>query len=376
MMNTVNSDLMHLSIPITATDRMAIEAFTRSIDQSESSAAQQYRNALAVLVVHRYLQLLSIESDLDHSSSRIDGQKAAVDADSDAADLFVPEAKGRLECRSVHSGEDHCLIPESVWRDRLGFVIVQLDEPYREGVILGFIRQVSTRKLPISLLQPLDDLIDCLIPESISEICLSQWLKGAFESAWQPIESLLKPAIAPLVLFANLSPAASTQNISALVKQLYTKANLNISTPISAIDRDPEAALAQLVQTAQSDEIRWQAAELLAEINPQHPAGAVRSARDLGLYLAGHAIALMVGILQKSDGRRLILARVYPLQQEPHLPSGLRLRGFDQSETCFFDLQSRERDDSMQFKFTADPGDRFSLSVSLDAAAVSESFVV
>ncbi len=91
-----------------------------------------------------------------------------------------------------------------VWGDRLGYVVVQLDEPYLEGIVLGFVPQVSVTELPLSYLQPLDALIDCLIPEPTPIWqSLSQWLKGIFEPDWEQLAELLRPAKMPDDLFSS-----------------------------------------------------------------------------------------------------------------------------------------------------------------------------
>jgi hypothetical protein len=377
MINTLNDSLITISIPVTASDRQRIELLARSQTTPEKKD-RVYRNALAVLVTHRYLQLLAIASDLEAS----DSWNPASQHPGNIADLYISEKNERLECRCIKSTDTKCFIPEEVWGDRLGYVVVQLDEPYLEGIVLGFVPQVSVTELPLSYLQPLDALIDCLIPEPTPIWqSLSQWLKGIFEPDWEPLAELIRPAKMPVVLFSSrspLNPETINKNIRDLVKQLYiNQANENLSQSVlDLLARDPEFALVQLIQTTQNDEIRWQAAELLAEINPEHPAGAVRNAKDLGMYLAGHTVALMVGVLPKPDGKMLILARVYPVQQKPHLPTGLQLAGIDDAGNSFFEIQARLRDDSIQFKFTADPGDRFTLRVSLDNTAISENFIV
>jgi hypothetical protein len=376
MMDTINDCLIPISIPITASDRQRIEKLAQQ--QTTHELKQQvYRNALAVLVTHRYLQLLAIASDLEAS----DSWNPASQHLGNIADLYVPEKDERLECRCIHSSDTKCFIPDEVWGERLGYVVVQLDEPYLEGIVLGFVPHVSGTELPLSYLQPLDALIDCLIPEPTPIWqSLSQWLKGIFEPGWEPLEELIRPAKMPAVVFCNLSPVTVqiANNVPDLVKQLYiNQGNGNLSQSVlDLVDRDPESALVQLLQTTQNDEIRWRAAELLAEINPEHPGGAVRSAKDLGMYLAGHTVALMVGVLPKPDGKMLVLARLYPVQQKPHLPTGLQLAGIDDAGNSFFEIQARLRDDSIQFKFTADPGDRFTLRVSLDNTAVTENFIV
>jgi len=130
------------------------------------------------------------------------------------------------------------------------------------------------------------------------------------------------------------------------------------------------------MQITQKDEIRWQAAELLWEIDSSHPASPVVRARDLGLYLGGHGIALMVGVLPKPDHRQLILLRLYPLHAEPCSPQELKLAVFDDTGNLLIELESREHDRYIQFKFTADSRDAFEVRVSLGDASVVESFLV
>ncbi|MEL7036981.1 MAG: DUF1822 family protein [Cyanobacteria bacterium J06592_8] len=134
--------------------------------------------------------------------------------------------------------------------------------------------------------------------------------------------------------------------------------------------------LVQLLETTKDEETRWQAAELLWEIDPNHPATGVQRAIDLGMQLAGASVALMVAILQKPDQRIAILIRVYPLQEQCFLPANLKLIGLDEEGLSLFEVRARDRDDYIQFKFTADPEDRFSLEVVLDDATITKHFVV
>jgi hypothetical protein len=117
-----------------------------------SKASQVYRNTLAVLVTRRYLQMLTIRSELgvSHSWDRLERWLKNV------ADLYIPEVNGYLECRAIAQSEERCFVPEEVQYDsseskrcnRIGYIVVQLDELYREGVILGFVPQVSVTELP------------------------------------------------------------------------------------------------------------------------------------------------------------------------------------------------------------------------------------
>lgn len=382
-MNAHTDSLVTVALPITATDRCKAAEFAGQ-QPTPQKANQVYRNTLAVIVTRRYLQMLTIRSELlEYRWDRLERWLKKV------ADLYIPEVKGYLECRAIARGEERCFVPEKVQHDseskrcnRIGYIVVQLDEPYREGVILGFVPQGAVTEIPLNYLQPLDALIDRLtLPQPVpAETNLSDWLRGIFEFDWQPRRGILKPPKRPILLMCNVSltsnPTNLTEAISNSVAQLYQQANLDSQHATLPANLEPSTALVHLIQTTQNDEIRWQAAELLWDIDPEHPASPIVSARDLGMYLGGHAVALMVGVLPKLDGRQLILLRVYPIQNEPYLPAGLKLAGFDEANNALFELESRHHDNYIQFKLIADPGDRFGVKVSFNDASVSENFCV
>ncbi len=153
------------------------------------------------------------------------------------------------------------------------------------------------------------------------------------------------------------------------------KTQADLSQP-ELSDTEVNKALVQILQTTEDEETRWQIAELLWEIDPSHPAAGVRRAIDLGMQLAGVPVALMIAILPKPNQRFAVLSRVYPLQEQRFLPANLKLIGLDEMGQSLFEIRARERDDYIQFKFTADPGDRFSLQVSLNSATVTKDFII
>lgn len=148
-----------------------------------------------------------------------------------------------------------------MWSYRLGYVVVQLDEPYREGIVLGFVPEVSVNELPMSYLQPLEALIDCLIPEPtpISKN-LSQWLKNIFEPDREPLEHLLRPVRQPIFRFASslTGQSRSTEKIQQLIERLYFKdASGNLTQSVAPPTHlEPKEALVQLIQSTKNDDIR------------------------------------------------------------------------------------------------------------------------
>ena len=359
-------ELMAITIPITAADRSQAKIFAEQ-QPTQAKADQIYRNTIAVLVTHRCLQWLGISSNLEMS----DSWNLLSCWLEDVADLYIPELEGRLECRTIRPGDKSCFIPEDDQRERIGSVVVQLDDAYREGQVLGFVASASATSFPISDLQPLEVLLDRL-PTPVN---LGEWLNQRFDRGWEPRENLLNPKKS-LLAFAN--PLRNHRDeIKHRVEQLYLKQATANSIPQAVLLAEPEAALVQLIQATQDDEIRWQAAELLWQVNPQHPACPVISAKDLGLYFEGRTVALMVGILPKADSSRLILLRLYPFEPEFHLPPGLKLEVLDETGSQeLFQVESRQQDDYIQFKFTGDVGDRFNVRLTLNKASIMETFII
>ena len=210
---------------------------------------------------------------------------------------------------------------------------------------------------------------------------LTQWLENIYAGDWQPVEQLLanRP---PHFLFASPPRDFRTRNLSSQktieksLKTLQMSGALGHQNPGDLSQAELGNILVKLLETTNNEETRWQAAEFLWELNPTHPAVGVRRAIDLGMQLSGVPVALMVAILPKPDRRIAILLRVYPLQDQGFLPAHLKLIGLDELGQSLFEVRARERDDYIQFKFTADPGDQFSVQIVLNDAEVIEHFIV
>ena len=132
-------------------------------------------------------------------------------------------------------------------------------------------------------------------------------------------------------------------------------------------------ALIHLVQNTLDTKIQVKAAELLWMVEPEHPATGAWRILDQGLKLEGHPLALMVAVLPRRDGRLLVLARTYSLQQ-PYVPTGITLSGLDEVGNDFFAVQSRRQHNYIQYYFVGDYKDSFSLQMSLGASKLAENF--
>lgn len=342
MLHPIND--LTLSIPISPAARKQAERFAR--DQPTAEKAQQvYRNTLAVLVVQTYLEMMDIPTDLPASDSWRSSDRLCLDV----ADLVIVGV-GHLECRPIRADEFACMIPAEVCTDRIGYVVVQLQQDYRAGRLLGFVPTVIANPLPTSQLRSLDALLVHLHacrPQTMTH--LSRWFDQVFTASWQVLEEV----------FSTRSAAVSF---------------LSYRLPVHPGMGRQE--LLHLIQTTQDEEVRWKAMEQLWETGAEYPNLAVRRILDLGLQLAGQAVALMVAILRKPDQSVAVLLRVYPMGSQPYLPGGLQLVGFDSQGQPFLEAVAREQDDYIQLKFSAELGEHFGVRVSWAEASITEHFVV
>lgn len=362
----LSTQQLTISVPVTEANRNKAKQFAQQQSDSEKSL-QVYHNTLAVLVTNNYLQMLDVSTSLQHSYS----WNAVARVSTNIADLNLPR-KGHLECRPILDSEDSCYFPIDTWNNRIGYVVVQFDKSYKQGTLLGFVPQVSSTNLDIEQLQSLDDLLIALHSNE-TVVQLSNWLENIIDEGWKNIEAIIgRKTINPVFVFADIpSEDAKSHKIEDAVGQLYATQH-----EIEKVDSDSEKALIHLLKNTPNEEVRWKAAELLWEVNPENPAAGIRKAVDLGMHFGEHLIALMVAILPKPDGSMAILTRVYPGYDTNYLPQGLQLSGLDAAGNSFFTVTSRSKDNYIQFKFTAELGDKFNIQVALNDANITESFVI
>lgn len=326
--NTHEIDELALLLPITSAACRKAQEFANQ--QPTPEKAEQVRlNTLAIYAVNDYLQLLGIPTDI----SLGDSWQPVARLCADVADLEITGV-GRLECRPVQKHKQNCYVPPEVWSDRIGYVVVQIDELSLEATVLGFTQTATREELPLSQLQPIEDLIDHLsqpqpnqdtasppIPNT-TKVNLSQWLGNIFDTGWQAIETLLNSG-EPELGFAFRGAE------SALLEQEPS---------------DTSIKRAKLI--------------------------------DLGMQLAGHSVALIVELTPQSHNRRHILLQVHPTSNQIYLPPLLQLTVLDESGLVFLEAQARSADNYIQLQFNGLPGEQFSVQVALGDTRILEDFVI
>ncbi len=220
-----------LPLPITQATRQTAQEFANQ--QPNPNKAEQVRlNTLAVLVVQDYLQLMEIPTRLTAS----DSWNRVLRLCADVADLQVT-GLGQLECRPVLPNQTFCPVPPESWSDRIGYVVVELDEATASAQLLGFVPNATTEELPLSQLRSPEDLLDHLAelrhPQPSALANLSQWLQGAIDETWQTLEALLNPA--------QLSPAIAFRNRRLSTQTPAKQIDLDGVTVALAVDVRPQA---------------------------------------------------------------------------------------------------------------------------------------
>ena len=187
------SETFQINISLTACLRA--EKFCRHQSQAEK-AKQVYLNTLAVSIASSYLNLLGWSTSLEQS----DCWNPILQTMMDVADLYIP-SYGKLECRAVLSGADEVMIPSEVWSDRIGYLIVMLDRDFKQGQILGFLKQVQQPQIALQQLEPLSNFPAYLCQQRRIQpthtATLSGWVDGIIDSGWQQLDEIFTP---PLVM--------------------------------------------------------------------------------------------------------------------------------------------------------------------------------
>jgi len=254
---------------------------------------------------------------------------------------------------------------------------------------------------------------------------LSQWFQNVFQVDWQAFEELLEPGEANLIFPDKISNqfrkpiSDQTAAIPALINLLHSDSDeethlkavehlggivpgnskvitalielLNTSQDrwtkvlaaeslgrISTGNSEAIAALTTLLQTSQDDELCCQAALNLGKIDPGNPKAAVGRGRqiELGMQADSHSIVLLVVLMPEAGEEVSILLHVRPNGSATYLPPNLQLIVLDESGAVFSEVKARSADNWIQQKFTCEPGERFSVRLTLGDESFTEDFMI
>jgi hypothetical protein len=347
-----------ITIPLSEGDRALAQSFAQQ-QLTEIKTNQVYLNTLAVLAMNHYLELLGIPTNLKQSQCwSVINQFCA-----DIADLNLPKL-GFLECRPISIHQDFCQIPLEVMSDRIAYFIVQINEDRKAGKLLGFVVDPQSPRITVEQLDSLDNFL-IFLANYQPKIKLYQWLENKIDEQWQTLEALL---LRKKLAFRHSS--VTSQSLPDLVNTLYLQNELSPPSQLTATQ-----SLEQLLNLTNNEELRWQVAEILWNLDPQNPLLNLRRILDLGAYFGGTSIGLMVGLLPKSDDQISLLFRLYCLSDRGYLPPGITLTGLDEQLNPFFEIKARENDDYIQFKCVAGFDEEFGIKISLGDTHIIKHFM-
>lgn len=313
MTNSTEQDLT-LPVPLTLKGHHAAQLFHQQHSDPQK-AKQVYLNTLAIDAVNSYLGWLGITTNLQAS----DSWNPTIQTLADVADLKI-SGQGKLECRPVLPGATVCHVPPEAWSNRIGYVVVRLDENLQTATLLGFVSSVDTEELPLGQLQSIDVLLDHLKPqpEPSKELTnLGQWLQGVFTEGWQAVEELFGSQ--PTLSFRSLESATDSLTASGLMTRV----------------------------------------KLL----------------DLGSRSNHDEVALMVALMSGHSSLVDIWVKLCPMIGVPYLPEDLDVKVLDEQGITVMQAQSRQTD-MMQLKFRGAAGERFSIKITLNDSSWVETFVI
>ncbi|MBD2777272.1 DUF1822 family protein [Iningainema tapete] len=231
----------------------------------------------------------------------------------DVADLVVPGV-GKLECRPVLPGEDGFSFSWHV-TDRIGYVAVQFQQQLDSVQLLGFVSAIATDELP-------------------KKIHLAQL---------QPLDTLL------YLIETNsvISPEPSLVNLRLWLEGIFNQ--------------------------------DWQPAALVLNSNFKSFRDSTKITNSLrrakNINLAEQLLILVVQptpITEKID----ICLQLYPGNNGIYLPENLQITVFDQSETACMEARTNRDSNRIEFKFSCQLGEKFSVKIMWENFSVTEQFIV
>lgn len=307
-----------VNVPLGDTAHQLARQFA-SEQATPEKGVRVYLNTLAVWAVHRYLKWLRYEPNLSSSDSWHPGMRAMFDV----ADLVLPNL-GKLECRPVLPGETSVTLPPEAMQDRVGYVPVQFGsrttpgEPVylQEAHLIGFAPAIATddppEELQLNELQSLDALIEYL----------------------DQLESALSSA-----------PNKTRSQLNNWLQNLF--------------------------------ESGWQTVEEV--LTPQTPLLALRRStvrRAKRIELQTNAVVLIVTLQPENPERLRIHLQVCSVNPEKALPTQLKLLVLTESREVFKEIIASGNDTFMQYEFSGQVGEQFSVKVGLGNVSITEAFVI
>ncbi len=326
-----------LPISLTLLARIKAEQFSRN--QSIPHKAQQvYKNTLVVSAVNTYLNYLGWTTSLKTSNSWNPVMQSLLEV----ADLDIPEY-GKVECCFVNFQNNFFVINPEAKEDRIAYIAVTIEPSLQSAKLLGFISEFSEDKVLLSRLRPILQLPDYLEYQkqhqesqrlvNYSVIKLKQWLKGFVEEGWYTLDQVFVPSY---------------------------------SLGFRSLEKLPQESLAENIS-------RVKLLDLTRDnkyLQKSSPYGGL----TLNSNKKNEAIALILSLQERTEDLD-ISVKVCPINSDYYLPKGLEIFILDQQEQTVMHAQANNTK-NIEFRFSGESGEYFSIKACLNEIALIETFTI
>ncbi len=382
-----SSSIRNQSLPMPITQKAIRSARQFAAEQRHPHKKEQvYFNTLAVLAVRDYLTLLGIETDL----TNCDSWNPVVRLLENVADLYI-KSLGKIECRPLVSlptpGEtnhinspqnlsNNCHIPPEAREERIGYLVVKIDEDEKEARLLGFSPTAGTGELVLSELHSLDDFLLHLEHISESQVNLRLWLENIFTSDWESVESIFdpQPETAPTEIENPVKSNLGNwfKNVAETGWQKIEQGKENLENLIFP-DENPNFAFRGGGSSRAESALQGSQ----SSIN-RFPEADVTRAKliDLGMRLGRTTVALLVAIAEEDDRTVRVHAQLHPAIGDRYLPRNLKLSLISDAGKVLDELESTVQQQCISLEFEVEPGESFSIRLAIDDLSITENFMV
>jgi hypothetical protein len=385
-MKNNSTGIQSLPMPITQKAIRLAWQFA-SEHQHPQKVEQIYLNTLAVLVVGSYLKMLDIETDL----TQCDSWNPVIRLFENVADLYI-KGLGKIEClpiKNIHQNAKNgnadsstnlpetCHVPTEAREERIGYIVVEIDEEAKEARLLGFSPTAETGELVLKDLHSLDDFLIHLENIYESKVDLRRWLENVFTSNWQSVASIFNP-----------QPETEPTEIENPVKSNLGDWLKNAAETGWQKIEEGKQSLEDLIFPDDNPSFVFRGGGHSRVESESHisqssvnrfPEADVTRAKliDLGMRLGRISVALLVAIAEEDDRTFRVQVRLYPAMGERYLPTNIKLSLISDTGEHLTDAQSRIQDKCIVLDdLEVERDESFSIRVALDDFTITESFVV
>ncbi|MGK7895988.1 MAG: DUF1822 family protein [Xenococcus sp. (in: cyanobacteria)] len=310
-------------VPLPIRQRICAEKFSRQ-QNNPQKAKQVYLNTLAVSAVAMYLNNLGWMTNYEQSDSWNPIMQTLLDV----ADLEIPNY-GKIECRAVLLEQQELIVPPEVRAERIAYVIVKFGSSLQECELLGFVPEITADKISLTQLQSIGNLTTYLRefkqlqdqqkPQSV--INLNQWWQGIIDDSWQLVETIFPPQSA--LSFRSPQQLRELPQIDRL------------SQGISRV---------KLLSWKQEYQVE--------------------------------TIALILQLDANDSGEIDISAKFCPINTSLYLPPELKVMILDETQNPVLQAQTNIANENLEFLFSGEPGEIFSIQASLQDNNIVETFMI